>query len=70
MSSSSAARRLSVVLDLTAAVAAVCAIGFVVCALLNGAQQACLDRVFWSLCVGGTSLLAAILVDRARTVHG
>ena len=70
MSPSRAARRITVVLDITAATAAVAAIGFVVCALLHGAQESCIDRVFWALCIGGVSLLAAILVDRVRTVHG
>lgn len=70
MSSTRAARRISLVLDLIAATAAVAAIGFVICALVHGAQESCIERVFWALCVGGGSLLAAILVDRARTVHG
>jgi len=66
MSLSSTARRVSATLDVAAALAAATSIGFVVCALMNGADQSCIDRVFWSLCVGASALLAAIAIDHAN----
>ncbi|MCC7548948.1 MAG: hypothetical protein IT532_14400 [Burkholderiales bacterium] len=65
-----AARHLSVTLDITAAAAAIVAIWFVVCALVNGADQGCIDRVFWALCLGGGALAGAVLIDRARSSLG
>jgi len=65
-----AAKGLSALLDITAAAAAVAAIVFVICALFHSADQACIDRVFWSLCVGGSALIGAILVDRVRLSRG
>jgi len=53
-----------------AAVAAAASIGFVLCALMSGAQDACVDRVFWSLCIGAAALCCAVLVDWVRKAGG
>jgi len=59
-------RHLSGALDVVATVAAAASIGFVLCALMNGAQDACVDRVFWALCIGAAALCSAVLVDWCR----
>jgi len=64
------ARYLSGALDVAAAVAAAASIGFVLCALMSGAQDACVDRVFWSLCIGAAALCCAVLVDWVRKAGG
>ena len=48
---------------MAATVAAAASIGFVLCALMSGPQDACVDRVFWSLCIGAVALCSAVLVD-------
>lgn len=66
MSMGFTARHVSGALDVTATVAAAASIAFVLCALMNGAQDACVHRVFWSLCIGAVALCSAVLVDWVR----
>jgi len=63
MSMDFTARHVSAALDVAATVAAAASIGFVLCALMSGPQDACVDRVFWSLCIGAVALCSAVLVD-------
>jgi hypothetical protein len=60
------ARHVSGALDVAATVAAAASIGFVLCALVSGAEDACVHRVFWSLCIGAAALCSAVLVDWVR----